>query len=283
MSFGNLYSQTTFYASLKLDYKLSFTDTYLGDIKLQDDTRFEHIHVYAPKMSFKKPYKLGFGFGVKHKRHGVHFDHQPDHVSSEMLVYLKLPSTGNDDSYTVVGGYTRAQQNKWSINYDFYCLNKEKKTNLFVSSFFSLIYRAGPKGVGPAGAMHNSGMLGQNVGYQSSSSSFTADAKYGFGFGFGLGSDIHFKGYYLFTLSSNYMFSNSYLSFTNQNYTYFDHSMVRKHEMTQYHTSNAFYLSISRKFQILPWKPIKSHPIVKFFKENLDADKATREEIKDQN
>ncbi len=121
------------------------------------NTRLEYLHIYSPRANRVKPTSLGFGFGLNYNRHRLYFNFQ--------------------NAYAPTSSRTTAPNRRFSILYDFYILKKEKKTNLYVTAGLDLIYRAGPRGVGPAGAMYVSGQLGDNYYYFNASESFTADKK----------------------------------------------------------------------------------------------------------
>ncbi len=69
------------------------------------------------------------------------------------------------------------------------------------------------------------------------------------------------------------MYANGNLAFTNERYKFFDNGTVTTYNFTALHNSTALFFGISRRFQISPWKPLKSNPIVKFIKGDTQKEK----------
>lgn len=270
LTIGHLNAQLSFYANVQMDSKISFTNYYHNSQLLEEDTRFEFVHLYAPRKTFKDPIRMKLGFGIQYKRHDVQLNFQNNGVTSEFIAYFKRgDSEPGIDAYSPSQTLSKTVHRKFALDYAFYILKKEKKTNLFISGSLALHFRAGSKGVHDIGKMGFEGPMGGGWNYINMSEAYTTDEKFAAGWGVGVGTDIYIKGLYILTLSCQYLHSNNKLNYMKLDFTIIENSNVHHYEIDKHPLNTSIYFGISRRFQLYPWKPIKSSPLVKFFDDRI--------------
>lgn len=272
LTIGHLNAQLSFYANLLVDYKVSFTNYYNGSQLLGSDTRYEQFHLYAPRKTFKDPRRMGVGFGVQYKRHNVQLSVQNNGVSSYFKAYFKRgDSEPGIDAYSPMRTFSKTVHRKFALDYAFYILKKEKKTNFFVSGSLGLHFRLGPKGEHDIGKMGFAGSLGGSTYFSNMSEAYTTNDKFAFGWGIGMGADIYIKGLYILTLSCNYLHANNGLNRMKLKFTIGDAYNEYNYEIDKYPINTSISFGISRRFQLYPWKPLKSNPVIKFFGDRVKS------------
>lgn len=263
---GHLHAQLKFYGNLILDCKISFTNYYHDSQLLKDDTRFEQFHLYAPQKTFKAPRRMGLGVGMQYKRHNIQLSLQNNGVTSDVIGYFQRGDTEPDlESYSPMRLISQTVHSKFALDYDFYILKKENKTNFFLSGSLALHFREGPKGEFNIGNLGFSGSVGGNMHYSFSTESYTTYNKYEFGWGVGIGTDIYIKGLYILTFSCKYLHADHSLNRMKLNFTIGDNSNINHYEIDKQPINTSISFGLSRRFQFYPWKPLKSNPVVKFF------------------
>ena len=248
--------------SICRSYKLSFSDVLFNGAKIGENLSLPDFSIYQSKTTFDQPRRIAFNLGLSIKRHTFHFAIQTDGVSSNYSIYFNsYDNILNTYRPNSLSGTGKIPQSRASLNYDFYFLKKERKTNLYITSSLGLCFRAGPRGVGSVGTLGSSGSLSTTKILQLVSASFTDVPKYVFNFGGGLGTDIFYKKYYLLTLTAGFTYSKRNLYFTENTINVIDNSSSEKYVFKTVDNCSSIYFGISRRFQLYPWKSIKNNPI----------------------
>ena len=248
--------------SICRSYKLSFSDVLFNGAKIGENLSLPDFSIYQSKTTFDQPRRIAFNLGLSIKRHTFHFAIQTDGVSSNYSIYFNsYDNILNTYRPNSLSGTGKTPQSRASLNYDFYFLKKERKTNLYITSSLGLCFRAGPRGVGSVGTLGSSGSLSTTKILQLVSASFTDVPKYVFNFGGGLGTDIFYKKYYLLTLTAGFTYSKRNLYFTENTINVIDNSSSEKYVFKTVDNCSSIYFGISRRFQLYPWKSIKNNPI----------------------
>jgi len=248
--------------SICRSYKLSFSDVLFNGAKIGENLSLPDFSIYQSKATFDQPRRIAFNLGLSIKRHTFHFAIQTDGVSSNYSIYFNsFDNILNTYRPNSVSGTGKTPQSRFSLNYDFYVLKKERKTNLFVTTSIGLCYRAGPKGIEAVGTLGSTGKLSPTKTLQITSASFTNIPKFVLNFGGGLGADLFFRKYYLLTLTAGFTYSNRSLYFTNNTVTVIDNSVSKQYKFKTIDNCAGIYFGVSRRFQLYPWKSIKNNPI----------------------
>jgi hypothetical protein len=260
--FGSLNSQVLFHFSICRSFKMSFSDVYYNDNNVSEMLSFPDFSVYHSKKTFDQPKRIAFNLGLSVKRHNFHLGIQNDGVSSKNSIHFNsFDYVLNKYRPNSIFGTAKTPQSRLSLNYDFYILKKEKKSNLFFTTTIGLCYRAGPIGIGPVGTLGTVANLSPTKTLQSTSASYTSNPKYVFNFGGGLGTDLFLKNYYILTLSAGFTYSNKSLYFTNHTIIINENSSSQEYTFKTMYKCTSAYFGISRRFQLFPWKSIKNNPI----------------------
>ncbi len=259
MSLGSLFSQVTFHASISLYDKTSFTganDNKWEKATLKDFPDFSFWQSAATRYDSKR---LGISGGLKYNRHrlelGIHYDGVADEYYLLSDFYDPFYGTSRPGRMSGTGN---SSQSRFFVNYDFIMLNRDKKTNLYVTPTVGLCFRAGPKGIGPVGSIGSSATLNEgNTILTVNNAAYTAVDKYAINYGLGIGSDLYYKGIYILSPSLSFIYSKKYLYFTERTLTISDYSGNTVYNFDSFARCTGFYIGISRKFQIYPWKKLR--------------------------
>jgi len=264
LTLGSVHSQVLFHFSISRNYKWSYSDILFNGTNTSENLTFPDFTIYQSEKTFDQPKRIAFNLGLSIKRHQFHLGIQSDGVSSKYSIYFtSYDNVLNTYRPNSLSGTGKTPQSRASLNYDFYLLKKERKTNLYITTSLGLCFRAGPRGVGSVGTLGSSGNLSTTKILQLVSASFTDVPKYVFNFGGGLGTDIFYKKYYLLTLTAGFTYSKRNLYFTENTINVIDNSSSEKYVFKTVDNCSSIYFGISRRFQIFPWKPIKNTPIWK--------------------
>nr|WP_299206820.1 hypothetical protein [uncultured Brumimicrobium sp.] len=255
MFFGIVQSQKTFYASVDLLTKMSFnsTDPFNWDTQNANvSSLFEYNH---SSVTITDPLRLGISLGwninQKHSLEiGAHYDGVSTKSTFRFSSYQQYV-----DHYTpnVTKTKSRSQQNRFFINYKYSLLNKENKTSLSLMGSLGLVTRAGPKAVGDVGSFGSSGILVKDsIAFERENTSYTSNANRSFQLGLGVSSDIYISNKYWVTLSFQFAFSRSYLSFDKESFSviYLKSGDVYKYEFSQFNRTMGLYFGVSRHFYL---------------------------------
>lgn len=258
MSLGNIFSQVTFFGSINLNYKMSFTQSYYKNLPTNGTLDFPDFSVYMPPITFDQPKRTAFSLGLEHKKHRFYIDLLNDAVSSRCIIKVQSYDSINN-SFINYSSDAKGKTNqiRLSLNYDYQFFGKNEKTNLFLNASFGFCHRSGPKGISPIGTLGTVMTFLPSLQMNYITSGFTAEAKNAFNFGLGLGSDLFFKKKYLLTLSVYFTHSNQNLYTKENTFTVYKPNSTQEYKINQNYLCSSIYFGISRKFQLYPWKPIK--------------------------
>jgi len=255
MFFGIVLSQKTFYASIDLLTKMSFNSTHpsLWDTQNADVSPiFEYNQSsYSIVDPFRLGVSLGWNINPKHNiEMGAHFDGVTAKSTHRFSSYQEFV-----DYYTpnIIKYQSRSQQNRFFINYKYSLLKKVDKTNFSIFGSLALVTRAGPKEVGDVGSFGSSGIIVKDsIIFESEYTAYTSNVNKALQIGLGMSSDIYISSKYWLTLSLQYAFSRSFLSFSTEYFSvkYLNSGEVYKYVFSQYNKASGLYFGISRHFYL---------------------------------
>jgi len=263
-------SQVSFFTSVDLHTKMSFNS---NNFSYWETNRINFSNEFLYKnanYTLWDPFRLGASIGVKFKSgNELMSSIQYDGVtSSARIVFLDPDLSVNADPNTIdivaqgqgMLGRFRSSQYKFSMLYYFSLIHKEKSTTFAVSPIFSLVWRAGPLGVGSAGSVGFSGqLLPNNKIFEYNTTGYTAYGKYALVYGLAVKSDLYRKNKYLFSIGLQFTPSKRYLSFFKTSIKVIDNTnKATNYIFYQYNKASGLYFTVSRRFQIYPWKKRKN-------------------------
>lgn len=260
MTFGILRSQMSFYVSPDIYTKMSFnsTDPFDWDSKT---TQVSDLFTYEHKsFCLYAPIRYGITFGVRlNNKNSFEMGIHEDGVSSSSRLRFASYQQYVDfvtPVYTL--SQARTAQSRIFINYKRKILGNNNKSTLSIVPNLGLAWRSGNLNQESVGSFSTNGILTKSgIVYDLSNKYYTSmNGKYALLFGLGISSELYFKGNYWFSISMNYSHTDSNLYFkeTKMKITDSQTGESTTYVFSQYQRASGLYLSVSRKFQLIPWK-----------------------------
>lgn len=258
MSLGNIFSQVTFFGTINRNYKLSFNQTYYKSSPINGTLDFPDFSIVQPYITFDQPKRTAISLGLEFKDHRFYIESLNDAVSSQSILNVRYydPVSNSFINYSY-DSKDKTFQKRFSLNYEYQFFGKNDKTNFFINGSIGICHRAGPKEISPAGTMSSNLNFSPSLHMSFSSSAFTSVTKNAFNFGLGIGSDLFYKKQYILTISARFAYSKQSLYFNENTIKVYKSNSTQEYKINQDFLCSGIYFSISRNFQLFPWKPIK--------------------------
>jgi hypothetical protein len=257
VSLGNIFSQVTFFGSINLNYKLSFTQTYYKSSPINGTLDFPDFSIVQPYITFDQPKRTAISLGLEFKDHRFYIESLNDAVSSQSILNVRYydPVSNSFINYSS-DSKDKTFQKRFSLNYEYQLFGKNDKTNFFINGSIGLCHRAGPKEISPAGTMSSNLNFSPSLHMSFSSSAFTAETKNALNFGLGIGSDLFYKKHYILSISARFTYSKQSLYLNENTIKVYKSNSTQEYEINQNFLCSGIYFGLSRKFQLYPRKPI---------------------------
>jgi hypothetical protein len=257
VSLGNIFSQVTFFGSINLNYKLSFTQSYYKGSPINGTLDFPDFSIVQPYITFDQPKRTAISLGLEFKDHRFYIESLNDAVSSQSILNVRYydPVSNSFINYSS-DSKDKTFQKRFSLNYEYQLFGKNDKTNFFINGSIGLCHRAGPKEISPAGTMSSNLNFSPSLHMSFSSSAFTAETKNALNFGLGIGSDLFYKKHYILSISARFTHSKQSLYLNKNTIKVYKSNSTQEYEINQNFLCSGIYFGLSRKFQLYPRKPI---------------------------